>query len=474
MRIERAERRRAAHVRDPGPGVDRPCDVRDRAVGDAEQDELRLLVAHGDASLREPGGDRQADASRADNSNTFDQRKLQFRVGYRATTVYVVPRAVRTTYGFLPDPPAELESCPELWYAIRPDPLNPATFVFPGDEEDPGFERTAVRSVLEGPDAPSNRAVEERPGIPRGTCRLKRFPSAVLGNERRVWLYTPAGHDATAAPYPLLVVFDGWAYDEPFLSFLTDELLPWARRELHGTDDARRTIAAGSSAGGLSAAFAVYRRPDVFGNVLSQSGAFWYGRGGEDAHEWLTNRLAESARLPVRFYLDAGLFETGQPPEPGAPSILKANRRLRDLLVERGYELHYAEFAGGHDYICWQTTLADGHARSRPSRRRRFARTAGQSSSMTAYQAESRFSPPRTSMCLRNTPSNSAGSAASAARERSFRASVLNSTRRAPSRSKACSSMSSFASAFAPVLQAARASHVHPISSTRCSGRSSR
>lgn len=312
---------------------------------------------------------------------------------------YVVPRALRMTYGFLPNPPSEPEVGAELLHAIRPDPLNPATFVFPGDEEDPGFERPMVRSVLEGPDAPSNAAARERAGVPRGICRLERFRSDLLGNERRVWLYTPAGHEEAREPYPLLVVLDGWAYvhlvptatildnliaeraipplvavlpdsldqetrtrelvyDDPFVSFVTDELLPWARRETNGTDDPRRTIAAGSSAGGLAAAFAAFRRPDVFGNVLSQSGAFWCARG--DEHEWLTHRLAEADRLPVRFYLDAGLYEHERPPEPGAPSIFEANRRLRDVLVERGYELHYAEFVGGHDYLCWQATLADG------------------------------------------------------------------------------------------------------------------
>src|SRR5207302_3394462 len=55
---------------------------------------------------------------------------------------------------------------------------------------------------------------------------------------------------------------------------------------------------------------------------------------------------------------------------------------------------------------------------------------AGQSSSITAYHAESRRSPPRTSMCLRATPSNLAPTFSSAGRERSFEASVLNSTRR--------------------------------------------
>jgi enterochelin esterase-like enzyme len=317
------------------------------------------------------------------------------------TRSYVLPRDVRTTYGFLPDPPDGLDWGADVWYAIRPDPLNPETFVFPGDPEDPGFERDAVLSIVEGPDAPPNAYAVEREGVPRGSVRTERFFSTLLGNERQVWPYTPPAERA-AGPHPLLAVFDGWAYthliptptildnliaegaippvvavlansldgdtrmrelryDDAFVAFLTDELLPWARREGNATDDPRRTIAAGSSAGGLTAAFAAYCRPDVFANVLSQSGAFWWGREGEDEREWLTNRLAESERLPVRFSLDAGLFEH----EPSlvdleAPSLLDANRRLRDVLLARGYDVQYAEFAGGHDYFCWQATLADG------------------------------------------------------------------------------------------------------------------
>src|SRR5262249_3939915 len=97
----------------------------------------------------------------------------------------------------------------------------------------------------------------------------------------------------------------------------------------------------------------------------------------------------------------------------------------------------------------------------------------GQSSSITAYHAESRRCPPRTSMCLRKTPSNSANDA-SAARERALSASVLNSTRRKHSSSNACCNRSSFASVFAPVPHAAGTIHVFPISATRSSSRTFR
>jgi hypothetical protein len=57
-----------------------------------------------------------------------------------------------------------------------------------------------------------------------------------------------------------------------------------------------------------------------------------------------------------------------------------------------------------------------------------------------------------------------------AARERSFRASVLSSTRMAPSSSKAWASMSCFASTLIPVPQVAGVSHVQPISRRRWAG----
>jgi enterochelin esterase-like enzyme len=59
----------------------------------------------------------------------------------------------------------------------------------------------------------------------------------------------------------------------------------------------------------------------------------------------------------LRFYLDAGSDEvdyTGQ-----GRNILLPTRQMRDVLLAKGYEVHYQEFAGGHDYLSWRGTLAD-------------------------------------------------------------------------------------------------------------------
>ncbi len=60
--------------------------------------------------------------------------------------------------------------------------------------------------------------------------------------------------------------------------------------------------------------------------------------------------------MPLRFYLDVGLFENGFQD----PSMLVANRHMRDVLRAKGYPVRYAEYVGGHDYPCWEVTLADG------------------------------------------------------------------------------------------------------------------
>ncbi|HEV8369349.1 MAG TPA: hypothetical protein VGQ39_15445 [Pyrinomonadaceae bacterium] len=39
---------------------------------------------------------------------------------------------------------------------------------------------------------------------------------------------------------------------------------------------------------------------------------------------------------------------------------LSENRRLRNVLKVKGYWVAYSEFAGGHEYLNWRGSLADG------------------------------------------------------------------------------------------------------------------
>jgi enterochelin esterase family protein len=41
-------------------------------------------------------------------------------------------------------------------------------------------------------------------------------------------------------------------------------------------------------------------------------------------------------------------------------NVLETSRHMRDVLLAKGYEVHYQQFVGGHDYLSWRGTFADG------------------------------------------------------------------------------------------------------------------
>jgi enterochelin esterase-like enzyme len=268
------------------------------------------------------------------------------------------------------------------------DPLNPLKFGY--------------WSLVELPGAPPQPWIRIQPDAPKGALKQEKLSSAILKEERAVSVYTPAGYDPHEGPYGLLLLFDGEAYrDEiptptildnlvasrkihplvallvdseetrdrdlqcsaPFADFLAKELLPWARQRYRFSADPKQTIVGGSSYGGLSAAYCAFRHPEVFGNVLSQSGSFGYYPGWDSDKDrtdsspfgWLIRQFVTTRKLPIRFYLEAGLFETAH-----SGSILSENRRMRDVLDAKGYTIIYSEFAGGHEYLNWRGSLADG------------------------------------------------------------------------------------------------------------------
>jgi enterochelin esterase-like enzyme len=298
-----------------------------------------------------------------------------------------LPSDSRFTYLFVLDPPNhEIRSQAEakqVFARIRFDPLNPRTF--------------QKRPLVELPGAPPQPFLVKRPGVAAGLVKEHEQASAILKQRRKVTVYTPPGYDAKGEPLPVIVLFDGQAYlgdipaptildnliadkkllpvvavlvhqqdrmrellcAEDFADFMATELMPWLRVNFHVASDPAKTVVGGLSAGGLMAVYCGLRHPKVFGNVLSQSGSFWYVPGAEKMLDrqpppyaetgWLTRKLVEAPKQPLKFYLEVGRFEAS-----GFAGQLAESRRLRDVLQAKGYDVVYSEYHGGHDAVNWR------------------------------------------------------------------------------------------------------------------------
>jgi enterochelin esterase-like enzyme len=307
-------------------------------------------------------------------------------------------RGTRVGYGISPNDREE-----HRWATGQRDPLSPRR-----TPDDPTYPFRGS-SVLDMPGAPDEQWALRTPAR-RGLIEERTVTSAVLrnpavGNERAIWIYTPPGYDPTAGPYPLLVLLDGAAYvSNRFVNApatldnlindgwirpavvvfdpgnrgagpagrasygeaLVQELLPMLRAAYPISTTPADTVIGGASGGGLAAAEIALLHSDVFGNVLSQSGAFRARDQGADEPNSIAQAYLAAPRQTIRFYLEVGLYDN----VPGAAlplhelvldeTNLMGNRHFRDVLRGKGYDVTYREVGGDHDWLHWRAMLADG------------------------------------------------------------------------------------------------------------------
>jgi enterochelin esterase-like enzyme len=110
----------------------------------------------------------------------------------------------------------------------------------------------------------------------------------------------------------------------------------------------------GAGLGGLSAAHIARRRPTVFGWVGAQSGFFG------DYNDALLRDYAAAPNLGIRFHLMVGEFETDMRGE-GKPSgdLVAAQRRLAQVLRDKGYIVQSVEYPEGHQWGFWRAHLGE-------------------------------------------------------------------------------------------------------------------
>ena len=266
------------------------------------------------------------------------------------------------------------------------DPLNPLTT---GEKY---ADRWNQFSLLDLSPARFCSAQATAQPVRYGSLTRKTLFSERLGNSREIAIYRP--HSAQPARWTLML-FDGKTYlddyhidrvldgliarhqlppinvvfidtldharrakelppNPDFADFMAHELLPWLRQQ-GVTTQRQKTVLAGSSYGGLASSWVALRYPRLFGNVLSLSGSYWWAPKDEEA-SWLTRQYQNSPRYPVRFWLQAGRFET-KGPDGG---IYRNTLEFAQVLREKGYPVSFHPWSSGHDYAAWCEALVHG------------------------------------------------------------------------------------------------------------------
>ena len=320
-------------------------------------------------------------------------------------TTYTLPRTAQIRYELI---------APKGWHA-SPDR---ATYFTMDDKEYETFHdplnpdlidwNHSVVSHAQGPDAKTSVYLTKRAGTPAGTVENFEIRSKVPGNTRTVRVYLPPGYQGSGKDYGLLLAYDGNQYtmaiptpmildnmiaakaippivtvfmespdrdvefppNDDFQKFVGTELISQVRAHYRVSRDPSRNAVLGSSYGGLAAVYTGIVHPEIFGNVISQSGSFAWSppptdlppgvqapppfRGNNADSGYLIKRVAEMPRKNLRFYLDAGLWEGG--------GMISANRIMRSVLEGKGYDVTYREAPGTHSSYYWMLRLPDGLA----------------------------------------------------------------------------------------------------------------
>ena len=302
---------------------------------------------------------------------------------------YRVKKDIRFSYQFSPNDPLN-NDWERRWKNVQDDEFNKNKLNFTGKVSDK--YRTVPFVVLEK--AKEHVWVKEYLTSPKGKIENFKIYSDILKGERDISIYTPNEYSEDNKPYGVLLLNDGFEYinilsaqnvldnliakkeippiitvfvhatkdraenlkcNDEFSKFLACEVMTYVEKEFNISNKSEDNIIGGYSLGGLAASYTALKYPHIFGNVLSQSGSYWYKRDDYKSEDklWIINEFASIERLPIKFYINVGDIEP-------KISMIDTNVQFSEALNKLGYKVKFETFGSGHDYLCWGETLADG------------------------------------------------------------------------------------------------------------------
>lgn len=221
---------------------------------------------------------------------------------------------------------------------------------------------------------------------PAGQVLRLNFESRILGESRRLLVYSPPGMAQKSLPHILFQdgkAYFGWgkvpqvldslmasgmvgpahlifvppkqrtveyAFNPRYRQFLMEELLPFVESRV--LCDGRRATW-GASLGGLLSAQLAWENKEIFQKVVTQSGAFLFSEDMDlknpfAGNESFAKKIASSPAADLRWHLDCGTLEW----------LWDSNRKLASVLEERGNTVAFLQRNAGHNWINWRNGLA--------------------------------------------------------------------------------------------------------------------
>jgi enterochelin esterase-like enzyme len=228
-----------------------------------------------------------------------------------------------------------------------------------------------------------------------GSLATLKIASHAFQETRELEIYLPAQFRRSRT-YPLLVVHDGPDYlryadlknvldnlihrleipamivvmtqspdrlveytgDERHAQFLSEDLLPAVSARFPLLDDSKARGLVGASLGGVAALHAAGRHPNLFGQLLLQSGSFAFSDLGhhkqgpvfDPVAKFVNGYRSNPYALAEKIYMSCGIYE----------SLIYENRSLLPVLQDQGMQILFEEVRDAHNWENWRDRLRQG------------------------------------------------------------------------------------------------------------------
>jgi enterochelin esterase family protein len=262
------------------------------------------------------------------------------------------------------------------------DPLNPVL----------AHDPFGANSVCQGFGYKRPRWTLPDPGVQAGSLTSLRVNATAFDEQRDVRVYLPARFRRSRS-YPLLVVHDGPDYlryadlktvldnlihrleipamvvaltqspdrlveytgDARHARFIANNLVPAMYENFPLLDDRNARCLMGASLGGVASLHTASLFPDLFGQLLLQSGSFAFSDLGhhqkgpvfDPVVRFVNAYRAKPFQLADKIYMSCGIYE----------SLIYENRSLVPLLQKQGMQIYFEEARDAHNWENWRDRL---------------------------------------------------------------------------------------------------------------------